>query len=63
MNNLRKTIRTCKERLKCLTGKEMYFRGMKRGLWHMRLLGITAYIVSSNKHLSDQVKIKNNERR
>lgn len=63
MNNLRESIRTCKECLKCPTGKEVYFRGMERGLWHVRLLGIVAHTVTSNKHLSDQVKEKNNERR
>jgi len=41
----------------------MYFRGMKRVLQYVRLLGITACIETSNKRFSDQVKKKKNERR
>lgn len=55
MDNSRKSIRTYKEWLKCPIGREMSFRGMKRGLWRIRH--------DSNRHLSDQLKRKNNERR
>lgn len=63
MNHLRESIGTCKEWMKCPTEEEMYFRGMMRVLWYLRLLGITAYIETSSKHLPNWVKKKNNEKR